>query len=73
MPLSSNYSARVPIVEGISNGEISKEIYTLANLLYEDEFLKKQIVGIEQTLKKEFILKSRVGNQTNRIRRFKTN
>ena len=64
MPLSSNYSARVPIVEGISNGEISKEIYTLASLIHKDEFLKKQIVGIEQTPKKEFILKSRVGNQT---------
>ncbi len=64
MPLSSNYSARVPIVEGISNGEISKEIFTLASLIHKDEFLKKQIVGIEQTPKKEFILKSRVGNQT---------
>jgi len=64
MPLSSNYSARVPIVEGISNGEISKEIYTLASLIHKDEFLKKQIIGIEQTPKKEFILKSRVGNQT---------
>ena len=64
MPLSSIYSARVPIVEGISNGEISKEIYTLAYLIYNDEFLKKQIVGIEQTPKKEFILKSRVGNQS---------
>ena len=64
MPLSSIYSARVPIVEGISNGKISKEIYTLAYLIYNDEFLKKQIVGIEQTPKKEFILKSRVGNQT---------
>jgi len=64
MPLSLNYSARVPIVEGISDGEISKEIYILANLIHKDEFLKKQIVGIEQTPKKEFILKSRVGNQT---------
>ena len=64
MPLSLNYSARVPIVEGISDGEISKEIYMLANLIHKDEFLKKQIVGIEQTPKKEFILKSRVGNQT---------
>ena len=64
MPLSSNYSARVPIVEGISDEKITKEIYTLAKLIHEDGFLKKQIVGIEQTPKKEFILKARVGSQT---------
>ena len=64
MPLSTNYSARVPIIEGIYNDEISEEIYKLSKLVYEDEFLKKQIVGIVQTPKKEFLLKTRVGNQT---------
>ena len=64
MPLSNNYSARVLIVEGIYNDEISEEIYTLATFINEDEFLKKQIVGIEQTPKKEFILKTRIGNQS---------
>ncbi len=64
MPLSSNYSARVPIIEGVFDGKISDEMYTLAKLIYEDEFLKKQIVGITQTPKKEFLLKTRVGNQT---------
>ena len=64
MPLSSNYSARVPIVKGIYDGKISKEMYTLIKFVYDDAFLKKQIVGIEQTPKKEFLLKARVGNQT---------
>lgn len=64
MPLSSNYSARVPIVEGISDGKISEELYALSMLVHKDEFLKKQIVGIEQTPKKEFILKTRVGDQS---------
>ena len=63
MPLSSNYSARVPIVEGITNGHISNDTYTLAKIVYEDDFLKKQIVGIEQTDNHEFILKTRIGNQ----------
>jgi len=63
MPLSNNYSARVPIVEGIYNDEISEEIYSLATFINEDAFLKKQIVGIEQTPKKEFVLKTRIGNQ----------
>jgi cell division protein FtsQ len=64
MPLSSNYSARVPIIEGIYDGKISKEMYQLAKLIYEDDFLKKQIVGMTETPKKEFLLKTRVGNQT---------
>ena len=63
MPLSSNYSARVPIVEGITNGSISNDTYTLAKMVYEDDFLKKQIVGIEQLENNEFILKTRIGNQ----------
>jgi len=63
MPLSSNYSARVPIVEGINNGQISNDTYTLAKMIYEDDFLKKQIVGIEQIENNEFLLKTRIGNQ----------
>lgn len=63
MPLSSNYSARVPIVEGISNGQVSNDTYTLAKMVYEDDFLKKQIVGIEQLENNEFILKTRIGDQ----------
>ena len=63
MPLSSNYSARVPIVKGIYGGEISKEMYRLIKFVYKDTFLKKQIVGIVQTPKKEFLLEARVGNQ----------
>ena len=63
MPLSSNYSARVPIVEGITNGQVSNDTYTLAKMVYEDDFLKKQIVGIEQLENNEFILKTRIGDQ----------
>ena len=63
MPLSSNYSARVPIVEGIINGRVSNDTYTLAKMIYEDDFLKKQIVGIEQIENNEFILKTRIGDQ----------
>lgn len=63
MPLSSDYSARVPIVNGIYDGKISEEMYKLMKFVYEDTFLKKQIVGIVQTPKKEFLLEARVGNQ----------
>jgi len=64
MPLSSHYSARVPIIEGVYDGKISAEMFVLAKLIFKDEFLKKQIVGVNETPKKEFLLKTRVGNQT---------
>lgn len=32
-------------------------------MIYEDDFLKKQIVGIEQLENNEFILKTRIGDQ----------
>jgi len=64
MPLSLSYSARVLIVEGVANNTISEELFKLVELVYEDEFLKKQIVGVEQISTREFILKTRVGNQT---------
>ncbi|MET2983846.1 cell division protein FtsQ/DivIB [Aureibaculum conchae] len=63
MPLSSNYSARVPIVEGVENGQLSNELFKLAMVIYNDDFLKKQVVGIVQKAKQEFVLKTRIGNQ----------
>jgi len=63
MPLSSNYSARVPIVEGIENGKLSNALFRLATVIDNDDFLKKQIVGIVQSQKKEFVLKTRIGDQ----------
>jgi len=63
MPLSSNYSARVPIINGIYDAKISKELFQLVTLIYNDDFLKKQIISIKQTPKKEFFLQTRIGNQ----------
>ncbi|MDY7394522.1 cell division protein FtsQ/DivIB [Aureibaculum sp. 2210JD6-5] len=63
MPLSSNYSARVPIVEGIENNQISSELFKLATIIDNDEFLKKQVVGIQQKPENKFVLKTRIGNQ----------
>ena len=64
MPLSSSYSARVLVVEGVGNGVVSEELFRLVTLIYKDDFLRKQIVGLEQISTREFILKTRVGNQT---------
>ena len=61
MPLSSNYSARVPVVEG---GGMTRELFRLAKFIYDDPFLKKQVVGIIQHPDKTFVLKTRVGKQS---------
>lgn len=48
MPLSSNFSARVPIVTGFADKNSLKNIYTVANKINNDEFLKKHVIEIHQ-------------------------
>ncbi len=62
MPLSSNYSARVPIISGVKGADISK-VYKLAKQIYNDDFLHQQIIGIEQQSVNDFVLKTRIGGQ----------
>jgi len=66
MPLSDNYSARVPITTSDLNKSNCIEIICLANKIYNDEFLRKQIIGIDQITgerSNQFELKTRMGNQ----------
>jgi cell division protein FtsQ len=66
MPLSDNYSARVPITTSDLNQNNCIDIICLANKIYKDEFLQKQIIGIDQIAGEktnQFELKTRVGNQ----------
>jgi len=66
MPLSDNYSARVPITTSDLNQNNCIDIICLANKIYKDEFLQKQIIGIDQIAGKktnQFELKTRIGNQ----------
>ena len=62
MPLSSNYSARVPLLTGLKATN-SDNVYALANLIFKDAFLLQQVIGIEVNTKNEFILRTRIGNQ----------
>ena len=62
MPLSSNYSARVPVVSGVKGRSLEK-VYLLAKKIYNDTFLHEQIIGIDQINDEEFVLKTRVGGQ----------
>ena len=63
MPLSKNYSARVIIVSGDINEEDHTRIYTLISKILNDEFLKKQIIGVRKLKNNEFVLSTRIGNQ----------
>ena len=47
MPLSDDYSARVPLVLGEINNNNSAELHALFKYIYDDDFLKKNIIGIQ--------------------------
>ena len=47
MPLSEEFTARVPIVTGEINKENKEEIDKLLRFVYDDGFLKKNIIGIQ--------------------------
>jgi cell division protein FtsQ len=48
MPLSKNYSARVPLVTGYVDKTNLKNVYKIAQKINEDEFLKKHVFEIHQ-------------------------
>lgn len=47
MPLSDNFTARVPIVSGGINGKNSEDLNKVFRYIYDDEFLHKNIIGIQ--------------------------
>ncbi len=47
MPLSDEYTARVPIVSGEINGQNRDDLNKLLRFVYDDAFLKKNIIGIQ--------------------------
>lgn len=63
MPLSTNYSARVMLISGNVKEEDNKKIHLLVTTILNDNFLKKQVIGIQKTQNNEFVLRTRVGDQ----------
>ena len=47
MPLSRYYSARVPLVRGVVEDQLS-EVYPLVEFINNDEFLTKHVTGLER-------------------------
>jgi cell division protein FtsQ len=60
MPLSTNYTAHVPIVTGSVEKNNLANIFKIASKIYEDEFLKTHIVEIHQEQDQTLSLKTRV-------------
>ena len=66
MPLSYNYSARVPLTSSELNINNCNDIICLSNRIISDDFLQKQIIGINQIEgngTNQFELRTRLGNQ----------
>ena len=59
MPLSNNYSARVPLVTGYVEKNNLKNLYKIASKIKEDEFLKKHVIEIHQDMNKRINLRLR--------------
>jgi cell division protein FtsQ len=59
MPLSTNFSARVPLVYGDIHNHYSKKIVALLQTIYNDDFLKKNIIGVRILEDGSLIMKNR--------------
>lgn len=62
IPLSVNYSARVLLVSGIENKEDLNKILPVINMILADEFLQKEIVGIEKLSTNDYRFSVRSGD-----------
>ncbi len=62
IPLSDNFSARVPVVFGIRAESDISEISQFVTMIFDDEFLKREITAIESLPSNEYNLIVRSGN-----------
>lgn len=63
MPLSSKYSSRVVLVSGAISEKDNEDIFKLASKIENNDFLNKEIIGIQKIEKNEYNLNTRIGNQ----------
>jgi len=80
MPLSKYYSARVPLVTGVSEDQL-QEIHPLVKYIRNDEFLTKQVTELNRLANGKYVLRLRqldfvvffgtVSNMEHKFRNFK--
>jgi len=78
MPLSTNFTARVPLVSGGINKKNNEDLSDLFRVIYDDAFLKKNIIGIQimpngtlKMLNRNFDYQIDFGKMINVERKFK--
>ena len=59
MPLSPKLSAHVPIILGEINSKNSKDLFQLFRFIYDDDFLKKNIIGAKIMSNNDIFLQNR--------------
>lgn len=59
MPLSELNSARVPLVLGEITDKNRKKLSEILKMIYDDEFLKKNIIGVQVLPQDELLMKNR--------------
>lgn len=64
MPLSTNYTARVPLVTGTVYKNELTNVFTIAKKVQQDDFLKKHVVEIHQNENESIDLKFRLSDFT---------
>ncbi len=62
IPLSSNFSARVPIINGDNLSDNLEEITQLVLFISKDQFLQKEITGIQKLKTNEYVFTVRSGD-----------
>lgn len=64
MPLSENYTERVPIATGIYHPSMEQELFMMMQQFAKDSLFAKQVVGLNRLSNGDYELIPRVGNYT---------
>ena len=62
VPVSQNYSARVPLITKVDNQSDLRKLMVLLKKISNDDFLNKEIIGIHLQANNEYIMTVRSGN-----------
>ncbi len=64
IPLSEYFTAHVPLAKGVKTKEDIKELIQLITVINEDDFLQKELTGVQRKKNGEYTLYVRSGDYT---------